>query len=107
MDFKKWVLAEPLYINKFGILEPSSSKKKLVPDFIMVPLVAFDKKLNRIGYGKGYYDRSLRQIRKLKKKTIFLGIAYSFQQYKNIPINKHDFKLDYIFTEQGIISSNK
>ncbi len=106
MDFKKWVLAEPLYINKFGILEPSSSKKKLVPDFIMVPLVAFDKKLNRIGYGKGYYDRSLRQIRKLKKKTIFLGIAYSFQQYKNIPINKHDFKLDYIFTERGIISSN-
>ena len=73
----------------------------------MVPLIAFDDQLNRIGYGKGYYDRSLQKIRNIKKKTIYLGIAYSFQKCKRIPINKHDFKLDYIFTERGIISSNK
>ena len=72
----------------------------------MVPLVAFDKKLNRIGYGKGYYDRILQKISNLKKKKIFLGIAYSFQKCRRIPVNKHDFRLDYIFTEQGIISSN-
>ena len=42
-----------------------------------------------------------------KKKTIFLGIAYSFQKCRKIPVNKHDFKLDYIFTERGIISSNQ
>ena len=73
----------------------------------MVPLVAFDKNLNRIGYGKGYYDRSLKKIKNKKNKTIFIGIAHSFQRCKNIPVNKHDIKLDYIFTEQGIISSNK
>jgi 5-formyltetrahydrofolate cyclo-ligase len=73
----------------------------------MVPLVAFDHRLNRIGYGKGYYDRNLEKINKLKKKIISLGIAYSFQKCKDIPVNKHDFKLDYIFTERGIISSNK
>ena len=67
----------------------------------------FDNKLNRIGYGKGYYDRYLKKIRKIKKKSIFLGIAYSFQKYKKVPVNKYDFKLDYILTEQGIISSNK
>ena len=71
----------------------------------MVPLVDFDSNLNRIGYGKGYYDISLKQIRKVKKNAIFLGIAYSFQKCKRIPVNKHDFKLDYVFTEKGIIKS--
>ena len=71
----------------------------------MVPLLAFDDRLHRIGYGKGYYDRILQKISRLKKKTIFLGIAYSFQKCRKIPVNKYDFKLDYIFTERGIISS--
>ena len=106
MSFKSWVYKEPLYVNKFGILEPKNSKKKIIPDLIMVPLVAFDNHLNRIGYGKGYYDRSLKRISKIKKNAIFLGIAYSFQKCTRIPVNNHDFKLDYIFTEKGIINSN-
>jgi len=106
MSFKLWIFKEPLYVNKFGILEPNNFGKEIIPDLIMVPLVAFDKKLNRIGYGKGYYDRSLQKISKIKKKTITLGIAYSFQKCATIPTNKYDFKLNYVFTEQGIISSN-
>ena len=106
MSFKSWIFKEPLYVNKFGILEPKSSKKKIIPDLIMVPLVAFDNRLNRIGYGKGYYDRSLKKISKIKKNAISLGIAYSFQKCQKIPTNEHDFKLDYIFTEKGIINSN-
>ncbi len=105
MSFESWTYGEPLYVNKFGILEPSNLNKRITPELIMVPLVAFDEKLNRIGYGKGYYDRILQKISKTKKKTISLGIAYSFQKCKNIPVKKHDFKLDYIFTERGIISS--
>ena len=105
MSFHPWIFNEPLYINKFGILEPKNSKKKVTPDLIMVPLVAFDSYLNRIGYGKGYYDRSLRKIKKIKKNTIFLGIAYSFQKCAQVPVNDNDFKLDYIFTEKGIINS--
>ena len=107
MSFKPWIFKDPLYVNKFGILEPKNSKKEIIPDLIMVPLVAFDNSLNRIGYGKGYYDRSLEKINKTKKNTISLGVAYSFQKCNSIPINKHDFKLDYIFTERGIISSNQ
>ena len=106
MCFKLWIFKEPLYVNKFGILEPKNSNKKIIPDLIMVPLVAFDNHLNRIGYGKGYYDRSLYKINRIKKNMISLGIAYSFQKCKKIPINKHDFKLDYIFSEKGIISSS-
>ena len=107
MSFKSWVFKEPLYVSTFGILEPKNLNKEAIPDLIMVPLLAFDNKLNRIGYGKGYYDRSLQKISKLKKKKIFLGIAYAFQKCRRVPVNKHDFKLDYIFTEQGIISSNQ
>ena len=105
MSFKSWIPKEPLYVSKFGILEPKIKNKKFTPDLILVPLVAYDKQLNRIGYGKGYYDRKLKKIRKIRKNSIFLGVAYSFQKYKSIPVNKHDFKLDYIFTERGIISS--
>jgi len=107
MIFKSWIFKKPLYVSKFGILEPNSSSKEIIPDLIIVPLVAFDNKLNRIGYGKGYYDRSLQKISKIKKKTVFLGLAYSFQKCSSIPVNKHDFKLDYIFTERGIITPNQ
>ena len=106
MSFKSWVYKEPLYVNKFGILEPKNSKKKIIPDLIMVPLVAFDNHLNRIGYGKGYYDRSLKKIRKINKNAITLGIAYSFQKCTQIPVNDNDFRLDYIITEKGIINPN-
>ena len=106
MCFKLWIFKEPLYMNNFGILEPRKSKVEITPDLILVPLVAFDRQLNRLGYGKGYYDRILNKIKKNKKDMISLGIAYSFQKSKNIPVNKHDFKLDYIFTEKGIINSN-
>ena len=106
MIFKSWIFKEPLYVSKFGILEPKKLNKAITPDLIMVPLVAFDNRLNRIGYGKGYYDRSLRKINKIKKNAISLGIAYSFQKCKKIPVNNHDFKLDYIFTEKGIINAN-
>jgi len=106
MTFRPWAFKEPLYLSSFGTLEPNKLNREIIPDLILVPLLAFDNHLNRIGYGKGYYDRILKKIRKNKKKTIFLGIAYSFQECKKVPVNKHDFKLDYIFTEQGIISSN-
>ena len=106
MSFRLWIFKEPLYVNKFGILEPNNSNSEIIPDLILVPLVAFDSDLNRIGYGKGYYDRSLQKINKTKKNIISLGIAYSFQKCSAIPVNKYDFKLDYIFTERGIINSN-
>ena len=104
MHFQSWIFKQPLYVSQFGILEPKNSSKKINPDVIMVPLVAFDKNLNRIGYGKGYYDRSLKKIKNVKNKSITIGVAYSFQKYSKIPVQKHDFKLDYIFTDRGIIS---
>ena len=66
MDFYKWKFSEPLTINKYGIPEPEKSFL-VYPDILLVPLVAFDNKLNRLGYGGGYYDRLLEKLSKKKK----------------------------------------
>ena len=91
-----------LLINKYGIPEPKISKK-IVPKIIFVPLLAFDKYKNRIGYGKGYYDRFLNSYKRNQNKPLAVGIAFSFQEHHKLPVNKNDFKLDHIITEKGII----
>jgi 5,10-methenyltetrahydrofolate synthetase len=101
MNFFKWSFKEPLRINKFGIPE-TTSNKKINPNILLIPLVGFDDQLNRLGYGGGYYDRYLSKIED-NKKIIKIGVGFSFQKIKNIPINKHDIKLDYIITEKKII----
>ena len=98
MDFFEWSINDPLKINKYGIPEPISNKVRY-PDILFVPLVAFDKYLNRIGYGGGFYDRYISKIRK-KKNVLLIGLAYSFQKVNKIPINKYDIKLDFIITEK-------
>ena len=101
MDFFEWTNKDPLKINKFGIAEPISFKK-IYPDIIFVPLVAYDDDLNRLGYGGGFYDRYLEKVSKIKK--IFkIGLGFSYQKIKKIPINKYDKKLDLIITEKKII----
>ncbi|MBD1166649.1 5-formyltetrahydrofolate cyclo-ligase, partial [Pelagibacterales bacterium SAG-MED07] len=62
MDFFRWSTKDPLVINKYGIPEPDS-KKIIYPSFLLVPLVAFDMQLNRIGYGGGFYDRYIKKIK--------------------------------------------
>ncbi len=101
MDFFQWSRKTPLKINKFGIPEPLS-KKITYPDVLFVPLVGYDNKLNRLGYGGGFYDRYISKIEK-NKKIIKIGLAYSFQKLNKIPINLHDKKLDYVFTDKGIL----
>ena len=76
--------------------------KKIYPNILFIPLVGFDNKLNRLGYGGGYYDRYLSKIKHITK-TIKIGVGFSFQKIKKIPINKHDIKLDCVITEKKII----
>ena len=101
MDFYQWSFSDPLKINKYGIPEPE--KKKIVyPDVLLIPLVAFDKNLNRLGYGGGYYDRLIEELSK-KKNIIKIGLAFSIQKIDKVPINVYDQKLDYIVTNKYII----
>ena len=102
MNFYKWKINDILYLNKYGIPEPSKSSK-IVPNVALVPLIAFDKNKNRLGYGKGYFDKYFNTNSKSRKKILTVGVAFSFQKYNNLPVNKNDFKLNYILTEKGII----
>ncbi len=100
MDFFSWTTKDPLLINEYGIPEPISNRI-LFPTILLVPLVAFDKNLNRIGYGGGFYDRYIERMKQIKK-MITIGLAFSYQKIDNIPTNRHDIKLDYIVTDKKI-----
>ena len=100
MDFFNWSTIDPLSINEYGIPEPIS-KKIVHPSIILVPLVAFDKNLNRVGYGGGFYDRFIKKTKK-RRKIVTIGLAYSFQRIDNVPTNKNDIKLDFIITNKKI-----
>ena len=101
MDFYNWSTKNILKLNKYGIPEPEKIKK-VFPDIIFVPVVAFDNRLYRIGYGGGYYDRYISKTSD-KKKILKIGIAHSYQKINEVPINKYDKKLDIIITEKYIL----
>ena len=86
--------------NKFSILEPKNKSKVIFPKIIFIPLLGFSKSGFRLGYGGGYYDKYLSKngISEVKK----IGIAYSFQEVKEIPIEDHDERLDWILTEKHL-----
>ena len=101
MNFFSWKKNDVLFVNKFGMLEPIKKKAK-VPDLILVPTLAYDKYKYRLGYGKGFYDRYLKKYLKKFKNIVSVGVAFSFQKYHKLPINRNDVKLDFIITEKGI-----
>ena len=100
MDFYKWNVYDPLTISPLGIPQPLKLKK-VYPDILFVPIVAFDKYRNRIGYGGGFYDRYLEKISRIKK-CVTIGLAFSHQKVNKIKIENFDKKLDLILTEKLI-----
>ena len=99
MNFYLWNFNEPLRVNKYGIPEPLL-KKKVIPNLLLIPMVAFDDKLNRLGYGGGYYDRFLKKCE--KNSMIKIGLAISCQKVKRLPTNSFDKKMDYILTDKKL-----
>ena len=98
MDYYKWDINDPLTTSSLGIPQPLKLKK-VYPDIIFVPIVAFDKFRNRIGYGGGFYDRYLEKISQIKK-CITIGLAFSHQKVNKINVENFDRKLDLILTEK-------
>ena len=90
---------EYVKIGAFGIIEPLGAEiDSDIIDFIIVPAVAFDRNLNRLGRGKGYYDRLLSE-----SKAFFAGVGYHAQLLNNIPVEEHDIKMNCIITEREIL----
>ena len=103
LKFLEWDERDLLVVNKYGIPEPLKTQKSYLPDIVLVPLLAFDRNKNRLGYGKGFYDKYLNNLKGINTKIEAIGIAFSFQNYKSIPISKFDFPLSNIFTEKGFL----
>ena len=99
MNFFVWSKNDPLKINKYGIPEPITNKI-IFPDILLVPMVAYDKNYNRVGYGGGFYDRYIKKIKKIKE-ILTIGLAFSYQKVKKIPIEKNDIKVDFIINEKN------
>ena len=108
MVFKKWFKKEKLQKSHIGTYEPLRTNKTILPQIIVVPMLMFDRKLNRLGYGAGYYDKSISTLKryfdKKQKNFITIGLAYSEQETKTIPYESHDQRLDFIVTEKEILS---
>jgi 5-formyltetrahydrofolate cyclo-ligase len=100
--FRAWTADTVLVRGLYGILEPSSDAEEVEPDIVLVPLAAFDRRGHRLGYGGGYYDRTLQGLRRSKRITA-AGLAYSVQQMDQIPDDTHDEPLDLVLTERDVI----
>ncbi|MEJ0092908.1 MAG: 5-formyltetrahydrofolate cyclo-ligase [Methylocella sp.] len=102
LTFRLWRPGDVSVTGKMGITEPSPAAPEVAPDLLFVPLAAFDRTGHRIGYGAGYYDRTLAGLR-AKKKICAVGVAYASQETPKIPHEAHDQRLDYVLTEQELI----
>jgi 5-formyltetrahydrofolate cyclo-ligase len=100
--FRSWTPDEGLVRGSYGIFQPSSDAPDVDPDIVLVPLAAFDKAGHRIGYGRGYYDRTLHELRAMKKISV-IGIAFAVQEIEIVPALPHDEQLDCVLTERELI----
>lgn len=102
MVFRAWSPGEPLVPGTFGLREPPSEAPERDPALLLVPLAAFDAAGNRIGYGRGYYDRALARLDAGSVRPTAVGIAFAVQEVAAIPAEPHDRPLDFILTETGL-----
>ncbi|HEX5278519.1 MAG TPA: 5-formyltetrahydrofolate cyclo-ligase [Micropepsaceae bacterium] len=98
LDFHLWEAGAQLVRGGFGLSQPSPDWPKLDPDVLIVPMLAFDRAGYRVGYGAGYYDRSIRGLRAAKSITA-AGFAFEVQEFPELPHLDHDERLDWIVTE--------
>jgi len=99
---RAWSFGAPLRSGQWGIREPVPDAAEVAPDILLVPLAAFDRSGQRIGYGAGYYDMTIRSLR-AKKPIIAVGLAFAAQEIPKVPATDRDERLDLVLTEREMI----
>lgn len=99
MTFHHWLPGDPLERSVLGVEQPTQAAEALAPDIIFTPLVGFDRRLNRIGQGAGFYDRAFAALPDARR----IGLAWSVQEADDIPADPWDVPLHAVATERGLI----
>lgn len=99
--FHLWKVSEELLPGAHGTREPRANAPECRPDVVLVPLLAFDPAGRRLGYGGGYYDRTLAALRCEGNDVLAVGVAFSAQEAQDLPEEEFDARLDWIVTEKG------
>jgi 5-formyltetrahydrofolate cyclo-ligase len=100
--FRAWNFGEPLVAGVWGIQVPREDAPEVEPDILIVPLLAFDRRGHRVGYGAGYYDMTLKALR-AKKQVVAVGIGFAAQEVDAVPTTPRDEPLDLMLTEKEVI----
>jgi 5-formyltetrahydrofolate cyclo-ligase len=100
LQFRFWQPGDPLQSGAFGTSHPPPSAEPADPDLLLVPMLAWDDNGHRLGYGGGYYDRTLAELRR-RHPVLAVGIAFAEQFHPHLPYEEHDQRLDWLVTEQG------
>jgi len=103
LAFRLWGAGDPLEAGVFGTHQPSAEAPEVIPHALIVPLLAYDADCYRLGWGGGFYDRTLAAHSEIKA----FGFAYSAQIVDHVPRENHDWPLQGVITEDGIILPNK
>jgi 5-formyltetrahydrofolate cyclo-ligase len=98
--FRAWAPGEPTVAGVWSIPVPLESAPEIEPDVLIVPMLAFDAAGYRLGYGGGFYDRTLSRLRAIKP-VVAVGVAFAGQEVAHVPRGDHDEPLDWILTENG------
>ena len=103
---RAYAFGEQFKSGQWGIREPMPTAAEVKPDILLVPLACFDRAGHRIGYGAGYYDRTIAELRAVKTITT-IGIAFAVQEIPQVPATQHDQRLDFVLTEKETIAFSK
>lgn len=100
--FHLWRPADPLLPGGFKVMEPAPERPAVRPDVVLAPLLAFDRAGRRLGYGRGYYDRTIAGLRQDRPDVLVIGLAFAVQRVSEVPADITDERLDAVVTEADV-----
>ncbi len=105
LSWRLWRPGDVLVKGGFGVREPGPDAPEVFPKALLVPLVAFDRRGGRIGYGKGHFDRAIAAL-ETQHPVLTVGLAYAVQEIDEVPVEPHDRLLDVIITEAELVRTD-
>ena len=104
LGFHRWKIGDLLDDGPYGTKQPPASNDKCTPDVILAPMLAFDANGWRLGYGGGFYDRTVAGLRGIGRRVAVIGIAYDGQKLDKIPVGPYDMPLDAVLCPTGLFT---